>query len=286
MKAVSIKKITKIEEKDRYDLEIGETSCFFANGILVHNCRCVAPIGQLQSRNGKQFVSSPHILEALQPLWDINPDLIFDGELYCDKLADNFNKIVSLIKREKPTAQDLEEGRKHIQYWVYDLISSAEKNFGERNKEIKELIEKLPKDSPIRYVPTYLIKDENEASHKLEEYLNRGFEGQMIRRDLPYDIDKRSSSLLKDKVFIDEEFEIADFLEGVGNMSGMAGKVVCLLKDGRTFEAGLIGGWEYYKQLLRDKNQIIGKVGTVKYFGYTPDGKPRFGHLKAIRDYE
>jgi DNA polymerase-3 subunit gamma/tau len=42
MKTARITKITKISSEDRYDLEVEDNHNFFANNILVHNCRCVA----------------------------------------------------------------------------------------------------------------------------------------------------------------------------------------------------------------------------------------------------
>jgi glycyl-tRNA synthetase len=38
--------------------------------------------------------------------------------------------------------------------------------------------------------------------------------------------------------------------------------------------------------LLKNKEDIIGKKVTVKFFGFTPAGKLRFGVAKAFRDYE
>ena len=40
------------------------------------------------------------------------------------------------------------------------------------------------------------------------------------------------------------------------------------------------------EKILKCKNDLIGKFGTVKFFGYTNDGKLRFPVLKSIRDYE
>ena len=35
----------------------------------------------------------------MKPLFETNPDLIFDGELYADKFANDFNAICSLVKK-------------------------------------------------------------------------------------------------------------------------------------------------------------------------------------------
>ena len=56
--------------------------------------RCIADKDGLWSRNGKPILSVPHIHDSLKPLFNANPSLILDGELYCDKLANDFNKII------------------------------------------------------------------------------------------------------------------------------------------------------------------------------------------------
>ena len=86
--------------------------------------RCIVRADGMWSRNGKKIISAPHIFNALSSLFDTNPDLIFDGELYADKFANDFNAICSLVKKTKPTAQDLEKSAESIQYHIYPNPSS------------------------------------------------------------------------------------------------------------------------------------------------------------------
>ena len=118
-----------------------------------------------------------------------------------------------------------------------------------------------------------------------EDYVSYGYEGQMIRLNEKYE-NKRSNSLLKHKSFIDEEYKIVDVIEGNGNLSGMVGALVFESKQGDKFNASVNGGWDYLKDLWKNKKKIVGKLATIAYFNITPDGKPRFPKVKAIRDYE
>ncbi len=59
--------------------------------------RCIVRADGMWSRNGKPIISAPHIFEALTPLFETNPDLILDGELYCDKTTAGFNTIISCV---------------------------------------------------------------------------------------------------------------------------------------------------------------------------------------------
>lgn len=241
--------------------------------------RCVVKEDGMWTRNGKPIISAPHIREDLEELFQKNPDLILDGELYCDKLANDFNKIISLVRKSKPTKADLAESKEIIKYFVYDLPSS-DANFYDRSLALNDL--GLPDSCVI--VPTYILHKIEDVRSQFEKYMEHGYEGQMIRTNAPYE-NKRSKSLLKDKEFITEEFEIQGMEEGVGNMSGKAARLVFKNNEGRAFEAGVNGDWEYLASLLK-RNDLIGKMATVRFTNYTPDGVPRFGKVIAIRDYE
>ena len=85
---------------------------------------------------------------------------------------------------------------------------------------------------------------------------------------------------------IDDEFIITGYEEGTGNRAGTLGAVWCLTKDEKPFKSNIKGTREYTRELWQNREALINKMGTVKFFDYTPDGKPRFGFLIAIRDYE
>ena len=78
--------------------------------------RCIVTKDGMFSRNGKKIISAPHIRENLEGFFKKYPNAILDGELYCDKLANDFNKICSLVKRTKPTDEELEESAETIEY--------------------------------------------------------------------------------------------------------------------------------------------------------------------------
>ena len=104
----------------------------------------------------------------------------------------------------------------------------------------------------------------------------------MVRTDGPYE-NKRSKHLLKRKEFKDSEFKILDIVEGVGNKSGMAGHMVFKNHKDIEFHSNIKGTREYLKELLTNKNKLIGKSATVKYFNLTPgDEIPRFPYVTNI----
>ena len=239
--------------------------------------RCVVKRDGMWSRNGKPIVSAPHVLTALKPFFDRFPNAILDGELYADKFANDFNTICSLVKKTKPTAEDLTESAKNIQYWVYDWI--VQKTFSDRNSDITAYV---VNNNVVRRVPTHLVDTITHLNELYEKYINEGYEGQMVRTDGPYE-NKRSKHLLKRKEFQDSEFKILDIVEGVGNKSGMAGHMVFKNHKGIEFHSNIKGDREYLKELLKNKKKYIGKSATVKYFNLTPEDEiPRFPYVINI----
>ena len=238
--------------------------------------RCIVKKDGMWSRNGKKIISAPHIYEAMKHLFTVNPDLIFDGELYADKFANDFNAICSLVKKTKPTVEDLNESAVKIEYHIYDLPSCKETFVGRRQALYYM---ELPKCCVK--VAVEQINNLNDVTAHYEDYITKGYEGQMLRLNLPYE-NKRSKSLLKHKSFIDTEYKIIGVEQGKGNLTGKMGALVFKTSKGDTFNASINGGWDYLEELWNSKDKLIGKQATVKYFNLTPDGKPRFPKVIKI----
>jgi DNA ligase-1 len=238
--------------------------------------RCIIDIDGMRSRNGKELISAPHIHEALKPLFEKYPDLVFDGELYAHKNDGvDFNKIISCVRKTKPTPNDIIESKQYIQYWIYDLPSHTGQ-FHERSFAINDL--DLPECCIV--VDTTIIHNEEDLMDMYRVYMADGYEGQMIRvLNSEYE-NKRSKHLLKHKSFMDDEFEIKGVVEGKGKLTGKIGKLVF-----DRFDSAVNGDHEYLEMLFK-RGDLIGKKATVKYFELTTDGVPRFPKVIAIRDFE
>jgi DNA ligase-1 len=246
--------------------------------VKLDGIRCIVRSDGMWSRNGKKIISAPHIYEALKPLFEINPDLILDGELFVDKSIANFNTIVSCVRKTKPTNKDLEIS-KQIQYWIYDIPSHGGL-FIERKQYLSTLC--LPECCVV--VKTDQVDNINDLDAYYEDYITAGYEGQMIRTNSLYE-NKRSKHLLKRKEFVDGEFEILGVIEGNGNLTGKVGKLQFEI-NGKPFDSAVNGDWEYIEHLWYNRDSLIGKMATVKYFELTEDGIPRFPKVICIRDFE
>jgi len=240
--------------------------------------RCIVRADGMWSRNGKKIISAPHIFESMKPLFETNPDLIFDGELYADKFANDFNAICSLVKKTKPTSDDLKKSKESIQYHIYDLPSHDDV-FNERYSTLNKM--SLPECCVL--VRTSMVHNAEWVDKWYSDYVSEGYEGLMVRLNKKYE-SKRSKSLLKYKSFIDEEYTILDVVEGEGNKTGMVGSFLFENKDGKRFNASPKFNWEECTIMWADRKNLIGKSATVKYFNLTPGDSPvpRFPYVIKI----
>ena len=247
--------------------------------------RCVTSKKGCFTRQGKQLPIIPHIYDSLKPLFGAYPDLVIDGELYNHSLRDDFNKITSIVRKSKAKPEDLENSRNNIQYHVYDVYFKdlSEVDLEYRISFINDIISQF---DFVEVVDTQLVYTKERLDELYAEYMLEGFEGQMVRKVNSVYENKRSKFLLKRKEFVDDEYEIVDIQSGVGNWTGKAKTIMFKKEDGTTFSSGLKGNMEYAKELLENKDEYIGKMGTVRYQHLTPDGIPRFAVMYGVRDYE
>lgn len=235
----------------------------------------------LLSRQGKPW-RHDHILDALAPVFAAFPGIVLDGELYNHDLKDDFNELGSLIKKDKRTPEQDAKTREVVQYHVYDILSHPG-TFIERTHVLREILDELDGESPVKFVRTDQVGSEDELNELYASYMEDGYEGQMVRlQHTTYEGNgKRSKGLMKRKEFFDEEYEVIEVHEGKGNWAGHAKAVTFRMPDGRLTEngehpkAGIKGTKEFAKELLANWRKYEGV--TIRSFLKTPAGIPRFG---------
>jgi DNA ligase-1 len=241
--------------------------------------RCIATKDGLWSRQGKRIMSCPHIEEELRRVFAICPDVVLDGEIYNHDLKSDFNRIMSLARKQKPSASDLAEAKELLQYHVYDVIDD-ERSLEERLGSIWELTGLMVLDSvrPVQTLVTNHTGTDRDSwlDATFEMWLSEGYEGMMVRTNAPYE-HKRSKALLKRKALETEEFKLIRVEEGNGNWAGAAKRAVVELEDGQTCEASIAGTYAENAQRLANKDQLAGTIVTVRYLNRTPENKLRGG---------
>lgn len=233
--------------------------------------RCISQNSTLMSRNGKPYLTCPHLYQD---------EVVLDGELYNHDYKDNFNELISLIKRTKPSQEDVSKTADQVDMWCYDF-PTHKGIFSERYKALTEWLYNQENKS-YRLVPTYKVHNLNDIIKRHEQFIMEGFEGSIIRLDLGEYEFKRSKQLLKKKDWMDDEFEIVNVIEGEGNKMGMVGSITCKLPNGTEFNSNMKGSWEYSSEVFTNRKLYVGKKATIKFQNYTPDGIPRFPYIIKI----
>ena len=239
------------------------------------------------SRTGKEFHNLEHIKLSLNKFFFdyANVDVVLDGELYNHDLKDDFEKIISLVRKQKPTDADKAEAERLIQFHCYDYIETVmDKPYGYRSDQLacSDMYNYC-----IKYVETTLVNSKDSAQLRHQYNLNNGYEGSILRLDKPYQ-QKRSYNLQKFKDFNDTEATIVGYEIGKGKREGTLGKF--LMQDDDGIEFGCPPGKGYnYKDLaniLKNIHDYIGKRATFTYFERTQYGSYRHPLFKTIRNYE
>ena len=117
--------------------------------------RCLFTKDGAYSRTGKKFMNLRHIEMALKPFFDKNPDVTLDGELYNHKLKNDFEKIISLVRKQKPTANDRLDAQHLVQFHVYDYFDGV--MYDSYKTRMQQLVCSDIYDAQIKHVPTLLV---------------------------------------------------------------------------------------------------------------------------------
>jgi len=247
--------------------------------------RCLFTKDGAYSRTGKKFMNLAHIELALIPFFKKQPDVVLDGELYNHKLKRDFEKIISLVRKQKPTAEDRLNAQHLVQFHVYDYFDGV--MYDSYKTRMHQLVCSDIYDAQIKRVPTLLVDTYSYARQLHEEFLEHGYEGSIIRLNGLYK-HGRSYDLMKFKDFSDAEATIVGYELGKGKRTGTLGKFLMLDDEGVQFGCPPGKGYSYkdLANMLLNINDYIGQRATFTYFQRTQAGSYRHPLFKCIRNYE
>lgn len=313
---VSYEKALKVslnkKEEYSYDLEVEDNHNYFANNVLVHNCRLLTIKNKFYSRAGNEVLTLMNLKNDLFPK-NINLNVALDGEIcYVNDTTgiENFKLITTLIRR-KDYQLPLHIDNHTLVYHLFDVIplESFEKHIGndlkfkERYDYLKKWIEKFfTNNKHIKLLEQEKLNDffkkQNITGKDNYECLKQvnipdGWEGFMLRKNTYYQ-GKRSGDLIKVKLENDTELECIDvemttkqMLNDKGIMKDniCIGALICKYK-GNLLKVG--SGLSDTDRLL-DKSTYIGHLIKVKYTSESKDKNgveslrhPRFISIRDI----
>lgn len=215
------------------------------------------------SRQGKPITTVEHILEDM----DIPEGMTFDGELYAH--GESLQTIASWAKR-------MQDDTAKLKYIVYDVIEDSP--YENRHQWLVNDFE-YNIDGNVIVAPTWKLKQVSKTlMTELRDAKALGYEGLILRNErTEYQSGRRSRGLVKVKSCMDAEFPVIDIIPSKHNWAIL----VCQLPNGLTFKVSAPGSISDKAEVLRNKNDYIGKIVTVEFAEYTNDKKPF--HAVALR---
>ena len=247
--------------------------------------RCLCTKDGAYSRAGNKFMNIAHIELRLIPFFKQHPDVVLDGELYNHELKNDFEKIISLVRKQKPTSDDRLDAKSLVQFHVYDYFDGV--IYDSYKTRMQQLVTSDIYNKDIKYVPAKLVDSYNYARDIHATFLSEGYEGSIIRLDCLYK-HGRSYDLMKFKDFSDAEATIIGYEEGKGKRTNTVGKFLMIDDEGVEFGCPPGKGYNYkdLANMLLEINDYIGQRATFTYFQRTKAGSYRHPHFKGLRNYE
>jgi DNA ligase 1 len=281
MEHVKIKSIKKLEKSyNKYDLEVKDNHNFFANNILVHNCRAIIVIDEtgainFYSRQGKEFETLDNVRKALEPHG--LRKIVLDGEicLLDEDGNENFQGIIKEIKRKDHTIQN-------PKFLAFDILhqdefesGTSERTFSERQEELELFVDTYDTAGIIEHVAQIRVESDQDLQDYVDLASKSGWEGLMLRKDVGYQ-GKRSTDVLKVKKFHDAEYTVVAVesdlhrvvVDGQEVEEEMLSHVI-IEHRGNQVRVGSGFNHEQKRYYFEHPEEIIGKEVTVSYFEET-----------------
>ena len=254
------------------------------------------------SRNGKELVNFPHIVEQISNVikkhgTTKNVDFVLDGEV----MSSSFQDLMKQVHRKSNVKAN------DAVLWLFDALPLKDFEQGvckitqkDRSDWLNtwynsKLAKSMANVACLDHAVVDLDTDEGQKLYSMynKSAIENGYEGIMIKDlDAPYEC-KRSHAWLKQKPFIEVSLEVRDVEEGTGRNLGRLGALVAAgIDDGRSIQVNVGSGFsdsartEFW--LARDS--VIGKIIEVRADAVTQnqDGSYslRFPRFLRFRGFE
>lgn len=242
-----------------------------ADGMFASLTRCEDCFTML-SRQGSMFpsdVMAPIFSELRSRVVD---DLQTHGELLVYKNGVLLERQVGNgILNSLLQGGELPEGHE-IRYLVWDLIPAAEAKAGGRHtrpydmrlKHLETLVHGL---KLVSLIPTEVVYSKEEALTHYRDLLAKGKEGTILKHPLAEWRDGTSKALVKMKLEVDVELQVAGFVPGNGKNADTFGSVACTSACGK-LKVDVSGFTDAKRRELHERGaDLLGKVFTVRANG-------------------
>jgi DNA ligase-1 len=251
------------------------------------------------SRNGKELVNFPHVIEQISAVVKKAPpkyDLVLDGEI----MSSSFQDLMTQVHRKS----DVKANDAILNLFDMCPLTAFEQGTWDksqtlRSQMVQAWVEKNHLDLPnVTCLANELVDlDTDEGQLRYKEInaqaVTGGYEGIMIKDpEAGYEC-KRSVAWLKLKPFIEVSLEVKDVEEGTGKNVGRLGALVCEgVDDGKSISVNVGSGFtdDHRIEFWASRTLLPGNIVEVRADAVTQnqDGtySLRFPRFKGFRGFE
>lgn len=272
------------------------TICFVNKNTVDGDCEYEI---EFKSRQGKTFTTldnlKPHVIDLFTFHGDGN--YVVDGEccMIMEDGSESFKGIMKEITRKNHTIEN-------PCYKVFDLLTLEEFNMEVESRLFSERLKELVDDwyssgvdaKFIDVIEQERIETQEDFDKWSQRVKEKGWEGFMLRKDVPYK-SGRSKDLLKVKKFLDDEYVVKDVVMGKatynegGHKEFDIASALVIEHKGNRVEVGSGLSKEQRIRWNSHPDKIIGKTITVQYFEETTNKQGgislRFPVLKYVYEH-
>ena len=254
------------KKKEWFVLEekLNGINCSYVNGIML-------------SRQGKEIINLSHLTKELEQLSFKN--YYFNGELVRHNEGEltngeNFRETTSIVNSDA-------EDKTNIDLIVFDLLpleefydGKSKLKYKDRLNQLKQLKQETEEKGLVHlYIPKiYYEGDDNTVIDKyLDQATREDKEGLMCIKNGVWK-NKRSSTILKVKKFMNADCEIIGYEEGTGRLEGKLGSFIIDYK-GNKVNVGSGYTDDERIEFWQHRDDYIGRILQVKFKEETKDKK-------------
>lgn len=222
--------------------------------------------------DGRRLVSRQG-LPIAAPAWFIAdwPVQALDGELWAGRGQ------FELAQSAVASAQPQDAVWRQLRYMVFDAPSVAGA-FPERQAVLHQVVEATGQ-AWLQQVPQWRVESHAQLQAQLQQMVQQGGEGLMLRRnDAPYR-SGRSDDLIKLKTVDDAEATVVGYVQGKGKYKELTGALIMQMPCGPRFRLG-----SGLSDALRAAPPALGTVVSYRHNGWHASGLPRFARFWRVRD--
>jgi DNA ligase-1 len=253
------------------------------------------------SRNGKELVNFPHIVEQISAVVKAKSaskdmDLVLDGEI----MSSSFQDLMTQVHRKS----DVKANDAILNLFDVLPLEDFEKGTYDKTQQVRSTMvsfwvdqnkDQLPNVTALTNELVDLDTDEGQTRYKEinAKAVAGGYEGIMIKDpEAGYEC-KRSVAWLKLKPFIEVSLEVVDVEEGTGRNVGRLGAIVCQgVDDGKAIRVNVGSGFSDSDRdsYWASRDSLLGQIVEVRADAVTQnqDGtySLRFPRFLRFRGFE